>query len=71
MHDMIEVSQYIDEMVNAGKGRTESVNYLAAKLKIGVPTLYRWIKSGDHFICDGDCEGSLFSAYKLVSCQEV
>ena len=69
MHDMIEVSQYVDDMVNGGKGRTEAVKLLASKLNVGVPTLYRWLKTGDHFICDND-NGSLFSAYQLVACQE-
>lgn len=69
MHDMIEVSQYISDMENNGKGRTESINWLASKLKIGVPTLYRWLKTGDHFICENDA-GDTFSAYKLVACQD-
>ncbi|AZU97833.1 hypothetical protein [Vibrio phage LP.2] len=69
MHDMIEVSQYLTDMEANGMGRTQAVNALAAKLKIGIPTLYRWEKSGDHFICEDDV-GDTFSAYKLVACQE-
>ena len=67
MHDMIEVGQYLDDLQFKGMGRTEAVNHLANKLKVGVPTIYRWEKGGDHFIEDKDV-GETFSAYKLVAC---
>ena len=67
MHDMIEVGQYLRDLEIDGMGRTEAVNHLAKKLKVGVPTIYRWEKGGDYFIEPKDIGGT-FSAYKLVAC---
>ncbi len=69
MHDMVEVGQYLSDMEGNGLGRTEAINKLSSMLKVGIPTLYRWEKGGDHFICENDV-GDTFSAYKLVACQE-
>ena len=66
---MIEIGQYLIDLENKGMGRTEAVNHLAAKLKVGIPTIYRWEKGGDHFIAD-NYVGNTFSAYRLVACQE-
>ena len=50
-------------------GRSKAVNSLATRLNVTAATLYRWLKSGDHFVCDEaniNCE----SVFKLVKCIE-
>ncbi|AUR84266.1 hypothetical protein NVP1052A_37 [Vibrio phage 1.052.A._10N.286.46.C3] len=69
MHDMLELGDYLLGLQEKGMGRTEAVNFLAAKLKVGIPTLYRWEKGGDHFIAENDVADT-FSAYRLVACVE-
>lgn len=51
-------------------GRSKAVHSLANRLNITAATLYRWVKSGDHFVCDEPnikCE----SVFKLVKCIEL
>ena len=51
-------------------GRSKAVNSLSTRLNVTAATLYRWLKTGDHFVCDEsniNCE----SVFKLVKCIEL
>lgn len=50
-------------------GRSKAINAVAERLNVTVATLYRWIKSGDHFVCD-EAEINAESVFKLVKCIE-
>lgn len=51
-----------------GSSRSASIEKMAKTLGVTIPTLYRWIKSDDHFICAGDVPGTvkLFKEIKEV-----
>lgn len=46
-------------------GRSKAIYAVADRLNVTVATLYRWIKSGDHFVCD-ESDLNVESVFKLV-----
>ncbi len=50
MENLVPINEKLWDYTDSGYGRTEAINKLAEKLNVGVPTLYRWMKDGDHFV---------------------
>lgn len=50
-------------------GRSLAIHSVAKRLNVTVATLYRWIGTGDHFVCDEE-DMSFESVFKLVKCVE-
>ena len=68
--ELVTVNNWLDLVEDEEGGRTKAVVKLSSDLGVTVATLYRWLKTEDHFIEDDQNLG-LISVFKLVKCNEV
>ena len=68
--ELVSVNIWLDLVEDQEGARTKAVVKLASDLDVTVATLYRWLKTSDHFIEDDRTLG-LLSVFKLVKCNEV
>lgn len=67
--ELVPMETVIEFEIEKLGGRSKAVHAVAKKLNVTVATLYRWIKSGDHFVCD-ESDLQVESVFKLVKCIE-
>ena len=65
--ELIPVETVVNEADERLDGRSRAIGETAIRFKITIPTLYRWLKDGDHFLAD---DGEVESVFKLVKCNE-
>lgn len=67
--ELVSIENVIEFESEKLGGRSKAVHAVADRLNVTVATLYRWIKSGDHFVCD-ESDLNVESVFKLVKCIE-
>ena len=68
--ELVSIENAVYLIEESGTPRSKAVAKLAEEIGVSVPTIYRWIKDGDHFVHD-DENLKLQSVFKLVKCKEV
>lgn len=62
--ELVPIETWLDEL-EVSHGKSGAVDVLAGRLNTTRATIYRWVKSGDHFLVDED---EVESVFKLVKC---
>ena len=65
--ELVPVYLIVSDMEDKLFGRSKAIEAVAKQLNITIPTLYRWLKHGDHFLVEED---DVESVFKLVKCNE-
>jgi hypothetical protein len=68
--ELVSIENAVYFIQHSGVPKSKAVVQLACALEVSVPTIYRWLKDGDHFV-HGDKNLNQQCVFKLVKCKKV